>query len=65
MKVVSSELIVTETEQLQKSVAADLKISDPTGIIAKGKDIVNENPKKYDRGTSSIHDFPDLFSSCK
>ena len=65
MKIVSSELIMTETELLQKSVAEDLKISDPSGIIAKGKDIVNENSKKYDRGTSSIHDFPDLFSPCK
>jgi hypothetical protein len=65
MKFVSSELILTETEFLQKSVAADLKISDPTGIIAKGKDIVNENPKKYDRGTSSVHDLPDLFTPCK
>lgn len=65
MKVISSELIMTETEQLQKSVAADLKISDPIGIIAKKKEKVNENPQEHDRGTGSIHHIEDLFAPCK
>jgi hypothetical protein len=65
VKLVSSELTVTETESLQKSVAADLKMNDPTGIIAKGKEKVNENPQKYDGRASGFYNIEDLFSPCK
>jgi hypothetical protein len=45
--------------------SSDLSIPDPTGIIAKSQRKANENSKKYDRGTSSVHDYPDLFTPCK
>jgi hypothetical protein len=62
---VSAGLNMISSQELSKSVAADLNVPDPTGIITKGKAKVNENPTKYDRGTSSVHDIPDIFSPRK
>lgn len=62
---VSASLNMISSQELSKSVAADLNVPDPTGIITKGKAKVNENPTKYDRGTSSVHDIHDLFTPCK
>jgi hypothetical protein len=63
MKTIHSELKMTATDELQKSVAKDLQVPDPKNIIAKDNKEVNENSKKYDRGTSSVHHIDDLFSA--
>ena len=62
---VSASLNMVSSQELSKSVAADLNVSDPTGIIAKEITNVNENSKKYDRGAGSIYHIEDLFSPCK
>ena len=62
---IGSSLDIVPSPDLAKSVAQDLSIPDPTGIIAKSQRKANENSKKYDRGTSSVHDYPDLFTPCK
>ena len=62
---VSASLNMISSQELSKSVAADLNVPDPTGIITKGKAKVNENSTKHDRGTSSVHDIPDIFSPRK
>ena len=58
------EILMKETDELQKSVAADLQVPDPvpSNIIAKkskkstsGEEKV-ENPQEYDRGTGSLDD---------
>jgi hypothetical protein len=48
-----------ETAELQKSVAADLNVPDPSPIItkkAKKESASNENSAEYDRGTSGGND---------
>jgi hypothetical protein len=60
-KIISSELSMVETDELQKSVARDLKISDPKNIIAKDKREVNENSTKYDRGSGCLYNIQDIF----
>lgn len=62
---VSTSLNMISSQELSKSVAADLNVPDPTGIITKGKAKVNENSTKYDGRTSSVHDITDLFSPCE
>jgi hypothetical protein len=64
-KIVSSELFMVETNELQKSVARDLKMPDPKNIIAKDNKEVNENSTKYDRGSGCIYNIQDIFPSCK
>jgi hypothetical protein len=54
---------MVETSELEKSVAEDLKVPDPKNIIAKDKREVNENPKKYDRGTGCLYNISDIFPS--
>ena len=63
MKTIHSELTMVETSELEKSVAQDLKVPDPKNIIAKDKREVNENPKKYDRGTGCLYNISDIFTS--
>lgn len=62
---ISAELKMVSSEELEKSVAKDLLIPDPTPIISLGEQEVNENPKKHDRGTSDNNNFPDLFAPCE
>lgn len=64
-KIVSSELLMMETDELQKSIARDLKMPDPKNIIAKDNKEVNENPTKYDRGSGCIYNIQDLFAPCE
>jgi hypothetical protein len=58
---IESILNMIPSLDLSKSVASDLTIPDPTGIIAKGQQKANENSKKYDRGTGGFHHIEDLF----
>jgi hypothetical protein len=51
-KIISADLVMKESADLKKAIAADLQISDPTGIIPAERIFVNENTQKYDRGTS-------------
>ena len=62
---IGSSLKVVSSPDLAKSVAKDLSIPDPTGIIAKGQQKANENSKKYDGRASGFYDIEDLFSPCK
>jgi hypothetical protein len=49
------EILMRETADLQKSVAADLSIPDPIIPAKKKKDSAkNENSAEYDRGTGNI-----------
>jgi hypothetical protein len=59
-KIISSSLNVVETSELAKAIARDLLIPDP--IIPSGATKVNENSKKYDRGTGNFHNIQDLFA---
>lgn len=65
MKTIHSELTIVGTSELEKSVAEDLKVPDPENIIAKDKQEVNENSKKYDRGTGGFYNISDLFAPCE
>lgn len=65
MKTIRSELTVIETSELEKSVAKDLQVPDPKNIIAKDEQEVNENSKKYDRGTGCLYNIKDLFAPCE
>ena len=65
MKPIHSELIMIETDELEKSVAKDLQVPDPKNIIAKDKQEVNENSKKHDRGTGDFYNIEDLFAPCE
>lgn len=58
-KIISADLVMKESADLKKAVAADLQISDPTGIIPPERNFVNENPQKYDRGTSGVDHLQD------
>lgn len=60
---IESILNMIPSLNLSKSVASDLTIPDPTGIIAKGQQKANENSKKYDRGTGGFDNLQDLFPS--
>jgi hypothetical protein len=62
---IGSSLDIVPSPDLAKSVAQDLSIPDPTGIIAKGQQKANENSKKYDRGTSGFDNLQDLFAPCE
>lgn len=58
---IPTEVLMRETAELQKSVAADLQVPDPapaTIVTPPSKKVktVNENPAKYDSGTGSIDD---------
>jgi hypothetical protein len=64
-KIISSELSMVETDELQKSVARDLKMPDPKNIIAKDKREVNENSTKYDRGSGCLYNIQDIFPTGK
>ena len=56
--IIQTEILMRETDELQKSVAADLNVPDPApaNIIVKKDNKVNENSAKYDRGTGDIND---------
>lgn len=60
-KTISSSLKVVETSDLKKAVARDLLVPDP--IIPSGAATVNENSKKYDRGTGNFDNIESLFST--
>lgn len=62
---IESILNMIPSLDLSKSVASDLTIPDPTGIIAKGQQKANENSKKYDRGTGGFDNLQDLFAPCE
>ena len=64
-KKVSVSLDMVESPELSKSVAADLMVPDPTGIIAKEIKKTNENPQKYDRGSGGLYNIQDLFAPCE
>lgn len=59
---ISAELKMVGSNELEKSVAKDLLVPDPTIFIPLGEEEVNENPKKHDRGTSDNNNFPDFLS---
>jgi hypothetical protein len=55
------DILMRETEQLQKSVAADLSVPDPvpTPIVpqkTKKESAKDENSAEHDRGTGNIDD---------
>ena len=60
---VRTHLEVVSSPELSKSIAEDLLVPDPTGIIAKESRKANENPTKYDRGSGSFNNIQDLFPS--
>jgi hypothetical protein len=62
---IGSSLRIVSSSDLAKSVAQDLSIPDPTGIIAKGQQKANENSKKYDGRASGFDDLQDLFAPCE
>ena len=62
---INADINMIASQDLLKSVASDLLVPDPTGIIAKGAKEVNEDSEKYDRGTGGIYHIQDLFSPCK
>lgn len=59
---IGSLLNIVSSPGLAKSVAQDLSIPDPTGIIAKGQEKANENSKKYDRGAGGFDNLQDIFT---
>lgn len=64
-KKVPVSLDMISSPELSKSIAADLIVPDPTGIIAKENKKANENPTKHDRGSGSVYDIQDLFTTSK
>jgi hypothetical protein len=62
---VSSVLNMISSPELSKSVAQDLSIPDPTGIIAKTQRKANENSQKHDGRASGFHNIEDLFPPSK
>lgn len=63
--ILSSSLNMVQSDSLSKSVAKDLSIPDPTGIIAEGKDKANENSQKHDGRASGFDNIKDLFAPCE
>lgn len=64
-KIISADLVMKESADLKKTVAADLMVGDPTGIIPPERSFVNENSQKYDRGAGGFSNLQDLFAPCK
>jgi hypothetical protein len=64
-KKVPVSLDMISSPELSRSVAADLIVPDPTGIIAKEIKKANENSTKYDRGSGSLYNIQDLFTTSK
>jgi hypothetical protein len=55
--IIPVEILMRETADLQKSVAADLSIPDPIIPVKQKKESAkNENSPEHDRGTGNIDD---------
>ena len=60
-KIISADLVMKESDELKKTVAADLMVGDPTGIIPPERSFVNENSQKYDGRAGRIGNLQDSF----